>query len=950
MNHYPNGYSYPNGIHPNISRRNRRFPRLPLILTLIAVLTLQPAASIVRATGGYGASFSGDRQSPAFDGTWIVKWASPAGMPDAMALETDVVQRLEATPNAAVIRPKRGIPADEWQRRWQSDTAVAYLTPNQIVRSHAKPSDPYVSFQEYLGLIGAEAAWELNVDLTPVKVAIVDTGIDYDHPELKDAVDEGINLVQPGKPAKDDNGHGTNVAGIIAAVRNNKGIAGLANHVRLLPVKALDRTGNGKEAQLGEGIRYAVEQGAKVIVLSVGLMKDDPFIREAVEYAESRDCVLVAATGNEEGPYVNYPAAYPTVLAVGGIKLDGSVEPRSNYGPEVDLVAPWNVYTTKPGGRYEYKDGTSMAAPQVAAAAALVRGRQPGLKAYEVRSLLKQTAQDIADPGWDERTGYGIVRIDRALTEPVLRDPAEPNNNRLSASPFPVHSFVSGEWMPGDEDWFWFEAPESGMLDIKLHAISGEEKLAVTGFLGPNDSQEGPYHLSSVQPVLTLSVPKGRSYLRVTGGNRHLLYRISSELRMAPDEFESNNRPYTAYTLPERSQVLTGTFHTADDQDWFLFQPSKRGSLRVQIAPSSKRMDPILTLIQPNKTPKDIDEGGLGKPEVLPAIEVSPGVAYYIGVRNYDPFAPVGTYKLQVDYVPAANDPHEPNDKSYQATAISFGAAYEGIIDETEDEDWFAFHVEHDSLLDIAVTGGGNDQTYKLALFDSNVNERDQTSGAGGGTGIQWTARVNQPGTYYLRITSDRKNLFRSYNLTVNQTKLVEGFLDIDGHWAEKQMVSSVRSGWMTGYDGYAFKPDRYITRAEIAASLGRALKLSAGGDAVAFADVPAEHWAYGAIQALAARGWLQGYADGTFAPERPVTRAEMAVLVGRVLRIPVKNIGPASSPFKDVPVGHWAQPMLRQMYAGGWIDGYDNGTFRPNDNATRAEWAVMLTGMFKRG
>ncbi|UUZ82595.1 S8 family serine peptidase [Paenibacillus sp. P26] len=215
-------------------------------------------------------------------------------------------------------------------------------------------------------------AWDTAQENRDMVIAIVDTGIDLNHPDLKANLVPGVNLVNPKPPPQDDNGHGTNVAGIIAAVGgNDRGVAGMLWKAKLMPVKALESDGSGGEQKLGEGIRYAVDHGAKIVVLSLGLNKYSSYMSDIVRYAEERDVLLVVATGNE-GNRVKYPAAYPTVLAVGGVDSDGTVDVRSNTGPEIDVVAPWDVFTTAKGGDYEYKDGTSMAAPQVAARCALL--------------------------------------------------------------------------------------------------------------------------------------------------------------------------------------------------------------------------------------------------------------------------------------------------------------------------------------------------------------------------------------------------------------------------------------------------------------------------------------------------------------------------------------------------------------------------------------------------
>lgn len=216
-----------------------------------------------------------------------------------------------------VARPKSSRQQQSWLDKWSASPAVDYLQPDTKVQVTAVPNDPLlVKQKKYLQQIHAEEAWDVPLNQKPITVAVVDTGVDLKHPDLEGRIGDGSNLLFPSLPPKDDNGHGTNVAGIIAANANNdKGIAGIAANARLMPIKALEADGTGGEAKLGEGIRYAVNHGAKIVVLSLGLNKYSPFMYDMVKYADDKGVLIVAAAGNE-GMTVKYPAAYPTVMAV----------------------------------------------------------------------------------------------------------------------------------------------------------------------------------------------------------------------------------------------------------------------------------------------------------------------------------------------------------------------------------------------------------------------------------------------------------------------------------------------------------------------------------------------------------------------------------------------------------------------------------------------------------
>ncbi len=195
-----------------------------------------------------------------------------------------------------------------------------YRDVTKVEAAYAVSTDPMRVKQTYLDMIHVDQAWAAAGDSrTPIVVAVVDTGVDLVHPDLVGNLVDGVNLLQPSKKPQDDNGHGTNVAGIIAATFNNdKGIAGIAPNAKIMPIKALEADGTGGEAKLGEGIKYAVDHGAKIVVLSLGLNKYSDYMEGIVQYAEDHNVLLVAAVGNESTS-VKYPAAYPTVLAVGGV-------------------------------------------------------------------------------------------------------------------------------------------------------------------------------------------------------------------------------------------------------------------------------------------------------------------------------------------------------------------------------------------------------------------------------------------------------------------------------------------------------------------------------------------------------------------------------------------------------------------------------------------------------
>ncbi|MGS2613762.1 type VII secretion-associated serine protease mycosin [Micromonospora sp. LZ34] len=263
-----------------------------------------------------------------------------------------------------------------------------------------------------------------------VTVAVVDSGVDRRHPQLAGRVLDGTDLLDPGGDGTSDcAGHGTGVASIIAA-EPRAGIAfhGLTPGARILPVRVSEQqVVEGRESgrtvsaeDFARAIRWAVDHDADVLNLSVVLYADNPAVRAAVDYAVARDVVVVAAAGNlhDSGDPQPYPAGYDGVLGVGAIGVDGVRSAFSQTGPYVDLVAPGSdVLMAAPGRGHHRAEGTSYAAPFVAATAALLRQYRPELTAAEVAQRILATADPAPGDGRGGGYGAGVLNPYRAVTE-----------------------------------------------------------------------------------------------------------------------------------------------------------------------------------------------------------------------------------------------------------------------------------------------------------------------------------------------------------------------------------------------------------------------------------------------------------------------------------------------------------------------------------------------------
>lgn len=259
--------------------------------------------------------------------------------------------------------------------------------------------------------IGAPGAW-LRTRGEGVRVAVIDTGIDLEHPDLKPNIAGGFNAVNPAAQPQDDNGHGTHVAGVIAALDNRAGVVGVAPKASLYAVKALDAYGMGYLSDLIEGLDWCIRNGIDVVNMSLGTLEENQSFHEAISRAHEAGIILVAAAGNEgEGrDTVTYPARYPETIAVSAIDANNRMPPFASRGPRVDVLAPGvGVYSTWPARRYRSLDGTSMAAPHVSAVAAMVKATHQGMTPVQVKNHIKASARRV--PGLK----YPVVDAHKAV-------------------------------------------------------------------------------------------------------------------------------------------------------------------------------------------------------------------------------------------------------------------------------------------------------------------------------------------------------------------------------------------------------------------------------------------------------------------------------------------------------------------------------------------------------
>lgn len=253
-----------------------------------------------------------------------------------------------------------------------------------------------------------------------VKIAVLDTGCDLDHPDLKDNLIQGFNFVKPNSPPDDDNCHGTHVTGILVAANNDIGMVGVCPKAKVMPIKVLNSKGGGNLLDVAKGIIWATDNGADIITMSLGSPMKVQQVRKSIQYAESKGIPTFVAAGNAGNTKeIFYPANYPEAIAIGAIDQNFNRASFSNTGNELDFMAPGvDIFSTVPDNWYATLSGTSMACPFAVGVAALVLSYVRHGKAKikldtpeDYKSVFKKyttkTSKNYDDPVFYE--GFGII-------------------------------------------------------------------------------------------------------------------------------------------------------------------------------------------------------------------------------------------------------------------------------------------------------------------------------------------------------------------------------------------------------------------------------------------------------------------------------------------------------------------------------------------------------------
>ena len=756
-----------------------------------------------------------------------------------------IAQRVTEGSAPFAIVATAGRPIDQVAAELRADPAVAFAEPNYVVRLAddgelaVAVNDPQSPNQYSLDQMRVRSAWSFTTGAANV-VAVLDTGVQFNHPDLAGRLLTGHDFANDDTNAADDNGHGTWVSGIIAANANDGyGMAGISWSDKILPVKIMTGEGTGSTGDLAAGITWAADRGADVINMSVGGFPYAQAIQNAVNDAWNKGAVLVGAAGNNRRSETFYPASYDNVVSVTATQVNDEFSNWSSWGPKVDVSAPGssvlvtNCYTCTYGdhdswGSHTYISGTSFAAPNVSGVIALIRARYPSYTPAQVVNRLITTTDDLGYAGWDSKYGRGRVNANRALGGtgsgggPSSGDALEPNNTLGAADRITLGATTRPTIHPaGDVDVFFVDVPRAGRLDVR-----------VTGVV---DARAYPYNKSGlpIDPIVDLYNVNGSHLKHVdavweggtelaqlsVGGPARILVRVSNW-------YANGNR--TAYTI--RPTYVDTIAPTAT------LRTPATGATGV-----SRFVKPTLAFSEP----------------------VSGVNASNIRLRD---MATNALVPLSVSY----------SSSTRVATLVPTAQRLEKAR---------LYRVE---VLTGVVDAAGNSVTPATRTFTTGTSPFDDTGNSVFQADIEWL----------------------------------------------------VNSGITGGCAATRYCPKQSVTREQMAAFLSRALVLPAASTDYFADDGASMHEAH--INAVALAGITGGCSEARFCPLSVVSRGQMASFIARALSLPVAT----ADHFTD-DNGHPHEADINRLAKAGIVAGCSTGSYCPNAPVTREQMAAYLHRSF---
>ncbi|MFZ3580397.1 S8 family serine peptidase [Virgibacillus sp. DJP39] len=890
----------------------------------------------------------------------------------------------------------------------KEDSSIVYANPDYIIESSYIPSDPQFAEQWYLDKIDMPEAWDINKGSSDITIAVLDSGVNANHPDLQGRVLAGYDFVNDDTDASDDNSHGTHVSGIIASNSNSIGISGVDLNATILPVKIANENGLSSVADSIQGIYYAIEQGVDVINMSYGSYQYNSIVEDAIWDAYKQGIVLVAAAGNDAISTNMYPASYEGVISVAATDKYDQRAGFSNYGGFVDITAPGkDIYSTYFLGGYGSSSGTSFSAPIVSALAGMVKAQHPEWSPAEIEWALQNGADNFGSAKWNMYSGYGRVNALGALTTdlPLLQNDA--SDVKSGAETLINDQLVNGKVdLPMDVDWYSFEVLQSADVRIDLSNIPNhldlvgglfkyngntvvDQKVIDEGGLGESEqlqfeTEPGTYYLAVYD------------YYDHWSDQSHSL-EVSIETNSMDDsniveEKEPNDSMDTATILPFEA-IGGGHFQTYEDYDLFEVKLPYSGDIIVTTATNSDAYysDPVAILLDANGNV--INEAELTwdsdwelKYSFEKFVNIKAG-KYYALITNLQGYSDYNPYVFDISYigdvvgeipVPLSSIDSgtytgsiDVELSSQSGTLIRYtldgtnpdltnGVNYTGPITIDSDstlkviavQDGFTSKViTYDYLIEklvvaapeASVPSGEFTEQFQLNvtsdLLDAKIFYTLDGSTPSLENGFLYDEPIVISNTTVLKAIAVHGNIksdVSTFTYT-NTSNIGKPFSDTVDHWAENDISFLAEKQIINGYPDNSFHPNESIKRSESASMIVKEMDLPLEGSD--FPDVSESHWASGYIGAASKAGIITGYNDGDFIPNAYLSREEMAVILVRAYKLS----GSSSMTFSDLNSESWSYSYVEKLVANEITTGYSDGTFRPKNDITRAEFCAML-------
>ncbi|WP_240338310.1 S8 family peptidase [Peribacillus alkalitolerans] len=507
----------------------------------------------------------------------------------------------------SVVKVKNKADLHKAISNYQKNKKVTAVNQSVNFKAHSTMTDPKAKEQYHLSLLKIADAQKL-AGKNKVTVAVIDTGIDQNHPELKGLFLPGYNVLNPMNQGTPDY-HGTHVSGILAGHKNNGiGGYGINPNVKILPIDVFDRSFFTSDYTIAEAIMYAVDHGAKVINMSLGSSVPNTLLEEVVQKAINKGVTIVASAGNEGSDLPNYPASYEGVISVGSINNKKELSSYSSFGPSVDVVAPGEeiyapIYEYEKKSSFQPLSGTSMSSPIVAGVVSLMLSKNPSLKPAQVEYILEHTATDLGQGGYDTKFGHGLVNPVAALKMDVKKVPSivkgswtkkeilEKSEDITIGEKFTRQVYVT---KPFQQNWYKTMVNKGDLIQVSLGGANSYDYKVMARFYSDdaeqsidiNDVSYGAKEGKLIQAPFSGYMALGVKDLNGSyddSSRKQSFYGLSlQKLKESPVDDSEFQTPIDVTSLPYRSNDFLFTGEKGDD-DFFVLKTKDEQVMKISV-------------------------------------------------------------------------------------------------------------------------------------------------------------------------------------------------------------------------------------------------------------------------------------------------------------------------------------------------------------------------------